>query len=64
MRGCIRRGTGGSVRLDAYCVSFDVSWTPRDEEVYQDLSYGRFTVRIPLSDSPHNFWPELLDRLD
>jgi hypothetical protein len=46
--------------LDAYYVSLDASWTLGDEESSQQFSYGRLTVRIPLSDSPRNFWPALL----
>ncbi|PSQ95014.1 MAG: hypothetical protein BRD53_04590 [Bacteroidetes bacterium SW_7_64_58] len=52
----LRSGFG----IDAYYVSLDASWTAGDEERYQDLSYTRLTVRIPLSDSPRNFWPALL----
>ena len=46
--------------LDAYYVSLDASWTLENEEPFQQFSYGRLTVRIPLSDSPRNFWPALL----
>jgi hypothetical protein len=46
--------------LDAYYVALDASWTLDDEDAFQDFSYGRLTVRIPLSDSPRNFWPALL----
>jgi hypothetical protein len=45
--------------LDAYYVSLDASWTLGDQR-FQNFSYGRLTVRIPLSDSPRNFWPALL----
>lgn len=48
--------------IDAYYVSLDASWAAGDEERYQGLSYTRLTVRIPLSDSPRNFWPALLGR--
>jgi len=54
-----RQYTVLGVGLDAYYVSLDASWDFRGEPVDQ-LSYGRLTVRIPLSDSPRNFWPALL----
>jgi len=58
-----RQYTVLGVGLDAYYVSLDASWDFRDEPVDQ-LSYGRLTVRIPLSDSPRNFWPALLGDID
>jgi hypothetical protein len=55
-----RQYTALGFGLDAYYVSLDASWTLGDEEPFQQFSYGRLTVRIPLSDSPRNFWPALL----
>lgn len=54
-----RQYTALGVGLDAYYVSLDASWSLSDEPNEQ-YSYGRLTVRIPLSDSPRNFWPALL----
>ena len=54
-----RQYTALGIGLDAYYVSLKASWTLGDER-FQDFSYGRLTVRIPLSDSPHNFWTALL----
>lgn len=54
-----RQYTALGVGLDAYYVSLDASWNFR-EEVSGQRSYGRLTIRIPLSDSPCNFWPALL----
>ena len=55
-----RQYTAFGVGLDAYYVSLDASWTLGNEETFQQYSYGRLTVRIPLSDSPRNFWTALL----
>ena len=55
-----RQYTAFGVGLNAYYVSLDASWTLGNEETFQQYSYGRLTVRIPLSDSPRNFWPALL----
>jgi hypothetical protein len=55
-----RQYTAFGVGLDAYYVSLDASWTLGNEETFQQYSYGRLTVRIPLSESPRNFWPSLL----
>ncbi|PSQ62757.1 MAG: hypothetical protein BRD27_01760, partial [Bacteroidetes bacterium QH_10_64_19] len=54
-----RQYTALGLGLDAYYVSLGASWTLGDER-FQQYSYGRLTVRIPLSDSPRNFWPALL----
>jgi len=54
-----RQYTALGLGLDAYYVSLDASWTLGDER-FQQYSYGRLTVRIPLSDGPRNFWPALL----
>lgn len=56
--------TALGIGLDAYYVSLDASWTLESELTFRDLSYGRLTVRIPLSDSPRNFWPALLGGID
>jgi hypothetical protein len=55
-----RQYTALGFGLDAYYVSLDASWTLGDEEPFQQYSYGRLSVRIPLSDSPRDFWPALL----
>ncbi|WP_208427140.1 MULTISPECIES: hypothetical protein [Salinibacter] len=55
-----RQYTALGLGLDAYYVSLDASWTLGDEDPFQQFSYGRLTVRIPLSDSSRNFWPALL----
>lgn len=57
-----RQYTALGLGLDAYYVSLDASWTLGDDEPFQQFSYGRLTVRIPLTDSPRNFWPDLLGR--
>ena len=59
-----RQYTAFGVGLDAYYLSLDASWTLGDEGPFQQYSYGRVTVRIPLSDSPRNFWPALLGGKD
>lgn len=56
-----RQYTALGFGLDAYYVSLDASWSLTGEPNEQ-YSYGRVTVRIPLSDSPRNFWPALLGR--
>ncbi|MEF8815261.1 MAG: hypothetical protein V5A58_00570 [Salinibacter sp.] len=58
-----RQYTALGIGVDAYYVSLDASWDFRDGPVDR-LSYGRLTVRIPLSDSPRNFWPALLGGVD
>jgi hypothetical protein len=55
-----RQYTAFGLGLDMYYVSLDASWTLESELTFRDFSYGRLTVRIPLSDSPRNFWPALL----
>ncbi len=55
-----RQYTALGLGLNAYYVSLDASWTLGDEDPFQQFSYGRLTVRIPLSDSSRNFWPALL----
>jgi hypothetical protein len=57
-----RQYTALGIGLDAYYVSLDASWDVSDglDGPVDRLSYGRLTLRIPLSDSPRNFWPVLL----
>ncbi len=57
-----RKYTTLGLGLDAYYVSLNASWGLGKESTPEDLSYGWLTVRIPLSDSPRNFWPALLGR--
>jgi len=54
-----RQYTALGFGLDAYYVSLDASWSLGNES-REEYSYGRLTVRIPLSSSPRNFWPALL----
>nr|WP_251965500.1 PorV/PorQ family protein [Salinibacter ruber] len=55
-----RQYTAFGLGVDVYYVSLDASWTLGDDPPLDQVSYGRLTVRIPLSDSPRNFWPALL----
>lgn len=55
-----RKYTTLGLGLDAYFLSLDAAWGLGKENTEEDLSYGRLTVRIPLSDSPRNFWLALL----
>lgn len=54
-----RQYTSLGFGLDAYYVALDASWALGEEAPVQTLSFGRLTVRIPLSNSNRNFWPDL-----
>lgn len=55
-----RQYTALGFGLDAYYVAIDASWTLGDQP-FQDYSFGRVILRIPLSESPQNFWRAILD---
>lgn len=56
-----RQYTALGFGIDGYYVALDASWTLGDDP-FEEFSYGRLTLRLPLSESSRNFWPALLGR--
>lgn len=50
--------------VDLYYVTLNRSWTASAHTpLFEDLGHWQITARIPLSESPRNFWPSLLDQI-
>lgn len=50
--------------VDLYYVTLNRSWTASAHNgSFEDLGHWQITARIPLSESPRNFWPSLLDQV-
>lgn len=49
--------------VDLYYVTLNRSWVASSQNsILDDLGHWQLTARIPLSESPRNFWPTLLEQ--